>query len=131
MLLSPALVRRTGKVAAIVGGHFWVLPFLGILAVTNNAWVAAAAFWGRNAGINAINPVYGAFAMEMVPARLRATLSGINNMAWNATWAVSSVIGGLLILSLGYHTIFLISAVFYAITGSIYAIAFGRYWRTL
>jgi MFS family permease len=129
MLLSPALARRTGKVAAIVGGHLSVVPFLCLLAVTNNAWFAAAGYWGRNAGINATNPIYGAFAMEMVPARLRATLSGINNMAWNATWAVSSAVGGLLILSLGYQKVFLISAFFYVAPAAVYVLAFRRYWR--
>jgi MFS family permease len=125
-LLSPAVARRSGKAAAIVGGHFAVLPFLGILAFTGNPWVAAVAFWGRNVGINMINPIFGAFAMEMVPARLRATLSGINNMAWNTTWAVSSAIGGVLILSQGYRPAFLIAALFYALTGSVYALAFRR-----
>ena len=127
MLWSPQLARRMGKMPSITAGYFWAIPFLGILALTGNPWVAAAAFLGRNVGINVINPIGGAFAMELVPARLRATLSGINNMAWNVTWAVSSVIGGGLILSWGYSRVFVLSAVFYAITGSVFLLAFKQY----
>jgi MFS family permease len=127
VLVAPALARRTGKVNAIVAGHFATGPFLFILAAAGNPWVAATAYWGRNLAMNIISPIQGTFAMEMVPARLRGTLSGINSMAWNTTWAISSVVGGVLILALGYPRIFLISAACYAITGSVYFLAFRRY----
>ena len=127
VLLAPALVRRTGKVNAIVAGHFATVPFLLILAVAGNPWVAASAYWGRNLAMNIISPIQGTFAMEMVPVRRRATLSGISTMAWNTTWAISSVVGGVLILVLGYPAMFLISAAGYAITGGVYLLAFRRY----
>ena len=128
-LLSPALVRRMDKVTLIAGGHFAVLPFLLVLAMTNNVWIATAAYWGRNVGINMINPIWGAFSMEMVPARLRATLSGMNNTAWNITWAMSSTAGGSLILSLGYSKVFLMAAFFYALAGAMWLLGFRRYRR--
>jgi MFS family permease len=127
MLWSPQLARRVGKMPSITAGYFSAVPFLGILALTGNPWVAAAAYLGRNVGMNVISPIGGAFAMELVPPRLRATLSGINNMAWNMTWAISSVIGGGLILAWGYSRVFALSAVFYVITGSVFLLAFKQY----
>lgn len=126
-LVSPLLARRSGQVKTIAAGHFAVVPFLFILAGTSSPWVAAGAYWGRNIGVNMVNPVYGAFSMEMVPARLRATLSGINTMAWNTTWAISSAIGGVIILTLGYPAVFLLSALFYIITGMVYLVSFWTY----
>ncbi len=127
VMLAPALVRRTGKVNAIVAGHLATVPFFCVLAVAGNPWVAASAYWGRNLAMNVISPIQGTFAMEMVPARLRGTLSGVNSMAWNTTWAISSVVGGVLILALGYPSMFLISAACYAVTGTVYFLAVRDY----
>lgn len=126
-LLAPTLVRRKDKVTLIALAHFSAVPFLLILASTGQVGIAAGAFWARNVGMNMINPIWGTFTMEMVPARLRATLSGLNNMVWNVTWAFSSAAGGLVILSWGYPAVFLISAFFYAVTGFTWLFVFRRY----
>jgi MFS family permease len=128
-LLAPAVVRRVDKVSIITLGHFSATPFLIVLSLMGNVWLAVGAYWGRNVAMNMLNPVWGAFAMEMVPRRLRATLSGINNTAWNMTWAISSTVGGFLILSLGYQKVFLFSALMYAVAGAVFFLSFRRYRR--
>jgi MFS family permease len=126
-LASPAFSRRAGKVTAILLGQLSVLPFLAIMGLTGNPFLAVAAFWCRNVGINMINPIYASFTMELVPARLRATMAGINSTAWNTTWAIASTIGGAIIVAAGYTPVFLLSMVFYGLTNLVFFLSFRRY----
>ncbi len=128
-LLGPALAARMGKVVSTGIGQVSGVPFLLLLAVTTDVRVATLAFWGRAVGINVTQPIYSAFVMEMVPARWRATVWGVTGTVWDGAWAVSSTLGGILIVSLGYQSVFSIAAWLYLASGLAFLFFFWRYRR--
>ena len=94
MLLEPNLVKRLGKVGAIVFSQLLALPFIVVLAYVPNLPLVTAALFLRTALINGAYPVYVALAMELLsPEERSAFMLGVQSV-WNIGWAVSSTISG-------------------------------------
>ncbi len=69
-------------------------------------------------------PVDNAFTMELVRPSMRATLAGIRSASWNLAWALSSGLAGLMIVQLGFPSIFAVGGLFMVAGGVIYFLAF-------
>ena len=128
-LAAPLLARRFGKVYAVALGQAGSVPFLVMLAFVPNLGVAVAAYWSRTVLMNMIQPIQSAFAMEIIPQRLRATASSFTNTTWSVAWAASAAIGGALIIRAGYPPIFLLAAVTYALATGLFVLYFRGYRR--
>jgi MFS family permease len=115
-LASPLLAARWGRIRALVYTQLASIPFLLLIGFSGMLWVSGIAFWARAALMNMGNPLYSAFAMEQVPGRERATLSGLMGMSWNIGWTIGPYLSGYMQAhpDIGFRPIFLITCTLYA-----------------
>src|SRR5262249_14202750 len=108
--LGPGLARRFGKLRTATGMQLLSLPFLVTLGAERHLAVAVGAFWMRATLMQASTPLLNAFIMEALPPTLRARSTSLNNTVWNAGWAVSATLSGLIIQRFGYAGPFYITS---------------------
>lgn len=105
-LMVPALVAR------------WSAPRVVTLASTATAlaillliyaqgWVAAGLGYIAVVVLSAVRyPAYLTYTMEMVPSNWRGVLSGSGEMAGGLSFALLALVGGYIIVTWGYNTLF-------------------------
>jgi MFS family permease len=124
-LSGPAIGRRFGVIPTIVVCRFLTVPILLGLAFAPSLQVAASLFIVRTLITNATWPVDNAFTMELVSPNLRATLAALRSASWNGAWAITSGLAGLMIVGLGFPSIFFASGFFMVLGAMAYLVAFG------
>jgi MFS family permease len=129
-LLAPSLARRLGKVRAVSLAQVATMPCLLGMALAGSLWAGAAAYLGRFAMWNMGSSSFDAFQMEAVPDRLRAILNSVagipSGVGFNLAWALGGALGGRLIVSQGYPSIFL-AAIAFTLPGTVlYLFRFQR-----
>ncbi|WP_291424444.1 MFS transporter [Deinococcus sp.] len=128
-LLQPLLVQRLGQLQAVLVVQASSLPFLALLGFAPQLWMVVLALFTRGALMNAAGPVYGAYAMTALPEEDRPMYSAVNTIAWDAGWALSSVLSGVvraqLPFTLAFNVLFGWTLVLYA--ASVTAIYLGLY----
>ena len=100
------------------------LPFLVTLGAERRLATAVGAFWLRATLMQAGTPLINAFVMESLPPQLRARASSLNNTVWNAGWAVSATLSGVIIQRFGYAVPFYITATLYLIAALTFYFSF-------
>jgi len=130
MLIGPILVKKVGKVNALVLFQLGSLPFLLLTAFTTSVWLASAGFLMRQALMNAGNPIQSAIAMEVVHDKYKGLANSVNQMVFNIGWAATGSISAWLVTSYGsywgYAYAFSITGVLYILSSSYFYIVFGR-----
>ena len=124
--LGPALARRFGKLRTATAMELLSLPFLVTLGAERRLEVAVGAFWLRATLMQAGTPLIYALIMESLPPGLRAASSSLNNTVWNAGWAVSATMSGVLIQRFGYAVPFYVTATLYATAAITFYLSFRR-----
>ncbi|HEY1014729.1 MAG TPA: MFS transporter, partial [Herpetosiphonaceae bacterium] len=94
MLIQPALVRRLGKVGAIVAVQAASLPFILILAYVPLLPIVTVALFVRGALMNAAGPVYTALVMELLNEEEQSVFLLSEAAIWNIGWALGSSLSG-------------------------------------
>lgn len=94
MLLAPALAERYGKIRTIVYTQLASIPFMLLLALTGNLWLAVAALVVRASLMNMSGPVSNTLVLELCRKEEQGVLSALFTMNWNFSWAVSAIIYG-------------------------------------
>jgi len=122
--LGPALARRFGKLRTATAMELLSLPFLVTLGAERRLATAVGAFWLRATLMQAGTPLINAFVMESLPPALRARASSLNNTVWNAGWAVSATLSGVIIQRFGYAVPFYITATLYAVAALTFYFSF-------
>jgi len=112
-MAAPILANRLGKLKAIVLSQGLSLPFLVAMGFSPWFELSAAGFLIRTALMNMSSPLFMAFTMGLVPAKLRPLTSGVMAFAWNGGWALSSWLSGKIQVASGFAPLFII-------TGSLY-----------
>lgn len=105
-LLQPLLVRHLGQLQAVLLVQASSLPFLALLGFAPELWMVAAALFTRGALMNAAGPVYGAYAMTVLPEEDRPMYSAVNVIAWDTGWALSSLLSGVVRAALPFGPAF-------------------------
>ena len=113
MLAAPLITRRLGVVKTIVASELLSIPFMLILAITGQLWLAILAFIIRGALMNMSWPVSNKFEMELVKPADQAVTNAISQLSWMGSWAVSSQIGGYIIERYSYSMSFYITICLY------------------
>ncbi|MEK4520967.1 MFS transporter [Psychrobacillus sp. FSL W7-1457] len=130
MLLGPALVKRVGKVRALVIFQLLSIPFLFITGYTNSLVIASVAFLMRQALMNAGNPIQSAIAMELVQDKYKGLANSVNQMVFNVGWASTGTISTGLVMTFGFYWgyayTFTITGVLYLIASTYFFLVFGR-----
>ncbi len=113
-LIGPLVARRFGRLRTALASQVLSLPFLVTLGAETHLPVAVGSFWLRATLMQAATPLLTAFIMESLPAELRARSNSTMNMLWNAGWAASATLSGLIIERAGFAVPFYITATLYA-----------------
>nr|WP_322786798.1 MFS transporter [Lysinibacillus odysseyi] len=133
MLIGPRLVKRVGKVKALVIFQIASIPFLFLTAYTGSLLLASIGFLLRQALMNAGNPIQSAIAMDVVHHKYKGLANSVNQMVFNIGWATMGLPAAWLVTEYGAYWGY---AIAFSITGGLYLIAstyfylmFGRRYK--
>lgn len=130
MLIGPMLVKRVGKVRALVIFQLMSIPFLFLTAYTNSLFLASLGFLLRQALMNAGNPIQSAIAMDVVHDKYKGLANSVNQMVFNLGWATMGLPAAWLVTTFGsyygYAYAFTITGGLYLISSTYFYIIFGR-----
>lgn len=130
MLIGPVLVKRVGKVKALILFQLLSIPFLLLTAFTSSLLLASLGFLLRQALMNAGNPIQSAISMEIVADKYKGLANSVNQMVFQVGWAtMAPVATGLVIVNgfyWGYAFAFSITAGLYVLSSCYYFFIFGK-----
>lgn len=130
MLIGPMLVKRVGKVKALILFQVLSIPFLILTAYTTSLLLASLGFLLRQALMNAGNPIQSAIAMEVVHDKYKGLANSVNQMVFNVGWATMGPVAASLVIAFGsywgYAYAFTITAGLYIVSSIYYYFIFGR-----
>lgn len=126
-LLAPWLARRIGLLRTIVLTVGGSLVFLVIMALTHSIAIAAVAFWMRAGLMMCSTPITDQFCLELVPADKRSVAHNAFQMAWTASWAASTAMGGWLIQKNGFALPMLLTAAVYGLYVGVFVVSFRHH----
>lgn len=133
MLIGPLLVKRVGKVQALVIFQLLSIPFLFLTAFTNSLLIASIGFLMRQALMNAGNPIQSAIAMDVVHNKYKGLANSVNQMVFNIGWATMGLPAAWLVTTYGnywgYAFTFSITGCLYLIASSYFYIVFSRKYK--
>lgn len=130
-LLAPTVALRFGKVRTMTFLHLMQVPVLLGIGFLPSLWLVVPLLFARSLLKNTAGPSYDTFQMEVVPDRLRTTVSSLagipSGLGFNLAWAASTAVAGRLIVSYGYPITYALAAVSYLVAAIIYYLYFQRY----
>jgi MFS family permease len=133
-LLAPFVHERLGKVPAIVLSRLASVPFILVIAFSQEIGpylapalsVAGIAYVLRVVLMNIAAPLASAFSMELLDQTERGTATGFQMMASGIFGAVGSYLGSRMMAAGDYHTPFGAMAALYLISTGLFWIFFRR-----
>ena len=130
MLIGPVLVKRVGKVKALILFQLLSIPFLILTAFTTSLLLASIGFLMRQALMNAGNPIQSAVAMEVVADKYKGLANSVNQTVFQLGWATMGPIATGLVVAFGsywgYAYAFSITGGLYIVSSTYYYFIFGR-----
>ncbi len=120
VLLVPILRRQFGFIRTVVLTELASVPFMFILCYTDNLMFAVWAFVIRGALMNMGQPVGTTFMMEAVNEEDHGLINSLSSIAWAASWAISTQVGGIIIEHSGFVQVFLIAIGLYLASAATY-----------
>lgn len=113
VLVAPWLARRIGKVNTMTLTRLASVPLLLIVGLTNVLPLAAVLYLFRQGFMDMSAGLLQVFSMEVVPKQHRGLANSSYQATFQVAWAITTPLGGLIIVHLGYPPIFLIAACLY------------------
>lgn len=126
-LFGPLLVQRHGNLRVNFTVRFMLVPVYLFLLLFPATWVVVFAHLARAVSLNMAGPLDSTFVADILPPRLQATAIGYRTAAWNLGWAVSSIAGGAIIVTLGYDWTFAAMIVAVAVASVTFLVYFSRH----
>ncbi len=126
-LLGPALVQRFGNLRVNVAVRAMMVPVYIVLMLFPTTWVVVFAHLVRSVSLNMGGPLDSTFVADILPPRLQASAIGYRAASWNLCWAISSVIGGWVIVNLGYTWTFAAMVVAVSIAAGTFFVYFSNH----
>jgi MFS family permease len=126
LLFIPMITERFGKVRTIAMTELLSIPFLILIALTMNIYLAAFAYVIRMMLMNMANPAISSFNMEIVAEQERATVSSLTQMGWNIFLALSTFLSGIMMSQSNYLLPYMITCVVYFVAAVAYYVFFLR-----
>ncbi len=129
-MIGPLLVKKVGKVKALIIFQLLSIPFLLLTAFTHSLLFASLGFLLRQALMNAGNPIQSAIAMELVTDKYRGLANSMNQTVFQLGWASMGPIATGLVVTQGFYwgyaVAFTITAGLYVVSSVYYYIVIGR-----
>lgn len=124
---APWLTRRYGALTAAFWLRLACVPFFLLLIAMPVFGIAVLAFLVRQMTINMAAPIESTFISEVLPGRARTDVFGHRAGAWYVGSALTSIIGGWIIVDHGYSLPILCLVVFSAIPAVVYLVYYTRH----
>jgi MFS family permease len=125
-LLTPLSIERWGYRATYVGSTLLLAGSLLPLALVPTPAMAGLGFMGVMMLASVARPAISVFGMLLVAPAWRNLASGTTTMAVALSFACMGLLGGYLIVTLGYPALFLAGALFSALGGVLFWLYFRR-----
>lgn len=125
-LLGPAISRRLGLGNTVVVASVLVSLFVLPLALVHTPLAATAGLVGLMVFSNIRYPAFNIYMLEVVPAKLRPMMSGVNEMAAGLSFAVVALVGGVVIVRYGYPIMFLAGGAITLVGSFVFAVVLRR-----
>jgi MFS family permease len=126
LLLIPLLTERVGKVRTIAITQLLSIPFLILIALTTNIYLAGFAYIMRMSFMNMANPAIANFNMELLGDRERATVGSLTSTGWYLFLALSTYLSGIMMANDNYLLPYMITCVVYLLAAVAYYVFFLR-----
>ncbi len=123
----PYIVSRIGRVKTVSLTYLVSIPFLILLAVTSNLYIASAAYIMRMLFMNMSQPISNSFSMEIVHREEMASVSSLTSMGSCVCIAVSTYVAGMLMSWGAYLLPYIATCAFYLIAAVLYLKFFKHY----
>jgi MFS family permease len=101
-LAGPAIAKKIGLIKTVGFSQLASIPFFLVMAFNYNLAPVAIAFWFRGSLMNMSSPLYNNFAMEKTEPEHHAGTNSLLALSWNASWMISTYVGGRLIEHHGF-----------------------------
>lgn len=116
-LVQPALAEHYGRIRSVLVVQIVSVPFLVMLGFSPIFSLVAVALVVRVALMNMGNPVYQAFAQELMPPGEQATYSSLSAVAWSLAWSLGAAFSGWwrgrVDFAAGFNTVFALMTALY------------------
>ena len=112
-LLGPWLVKKQGRVRAIITFQALSIPFLATMGFSGLLLPTVLAAFARTMLMNASWPVYSVFMLGNFPAAQHSGASALYSSGWNLTFALGARLSGRLQMDFGFTLPFLITIICY------------------
>ncbi|MCB2201838.1 MFS transporter [bacterium] len=123
-LSGPLIARRLGLVRTAVVTQLASIPFLLVLAYTQNLTAAFVAYVIRGGLMNLGTPMFTNLAMELSDEQEQGFVNSLLMVAWTSSWMISTAIGGALIEHQGYTVSLNVTVIAYVISTSVLFLCF-------
>jgi MFS family permease len=123
----PFMVSRIGKVKTVSLTYLLSIPFLIVLALSTNLYIAGAAYVLRMLFMNMSVPISNSFSMEIIKSEEMASVSSLTSMGSYISIAVSSYIAGMLMSYGSYLLPYMATCLFYLAASVLYFKFFRKY----
>lgn len=127
----PYIVSRIGRVKTVSLTYLVSIPFLILLAMSTNLYIAGLAYIMRMLFMNMSQPISNSFSMEIIHKDEMASVSSLTSMGNYVSIAVSTYIAGLLMSWGAYLLPYAATCVFYLAAAVLYLKFFKRYEKKL
>ncbi|HEU0115942.1 MAG TPA: MFS transporter [Thermomicrobiales bacterium] len=128
-LAAPAVTRRFGALWGGIAVRLAGVPLFLVLLAAPTLPVAVLAYITRQTTVSMAWPIDSTFIADVLPPRARTAVFGYRSAAWNAGWALASLVGGVAIVRFGYDVTFLAIAFFMVLAMVVFAAYFLRHPR--
>ncbi len=128
-LTAPLFVRRWSKLRLVTSVQYLSAPLMVLIGFSPTLPLAIAGEYTRSFMRTLIEPVYAAFVMEQVPARQRATLSGLYSVTWSIGYSIGPAVGGWLQTNVSLSTSFIFGAFCLMLAPSLLLVFFSKQLR--
>jgi MFS family permease len=126
-MIVPYMVGKIGKVKTVSLTYVISIPFLILLAISTNLYIASAAYVLRMVFMNMSSPIYNSFSMEIVHEEEMASVSSLTSMGNYIAIALSSYVAGVFMTYGSYLLPYLATCVFYLAASVLFYKFFRRY----
>ena len=125
-LLGPAISRRLGLGNTVVFSSVLVAICVLPLALVPTPVAATLGMVGLLLFSNIRYPAFNIYMLDAVPVRMRPMMSGVNEMAAGASFALIALVGGLIIVRHGYSAAFLAGGAITLLGSFVFAVMLRR-----
>lgn len=115
-LFAPWLARRLGRVHSIALTRLASLPLLLAIGFTGSLPLAVLLYPLREGVMDMSQGILQVFSMETVTEERRGLANSTYQATYQIAWAITSSLGGLIIVHLGYSPLFVGAGVCYLLT---------------